>query len=255
MTPLSLRHRDQGRRHDQADRSRHDRPHAQVGDVHREDGTRRSRSTCSRASANAPGFDETLGKFQLVGSRRRRAACRRSSRSTSTPTASSLGLGQGPRQRRQQKIRSTARAPAWPDEEIEAHGQGHRGARRRRQALRRAGRRRAARRRYYWVRSAAARHGDEVDGNIKTTSRNRDRAAHVARGRRRRADPDARPGAPRGSPSSPRSSTPETRREQRLPRRVAAPPPSDEAEEEESSRTPRSCNKANRRNGDVHDGM
>ena len=62
------RHRDQGRRHDQAHRAQHHHPdHAAPRcSPPPRTSSRRSRSTCCRASARWRTYNKTLGKFQLV---------------------------------------------------------------------------------------------------------------------------------------------------------------------------------------------
>ena len=67
--PADPRHRDQGRRDDEADRAQHDDPDAASRRRSRPPTTtsRRSRSTCSRASARWPRGNKSLGKFQLTG--------------------------------------------------------------------------------------------------------------------------------------------------------------------------------------------
>ena len=92
VTPLSLGHRDQGRRVDEADRAQHDDPDPQGGDRSRPPRTtsRRSRSTCCRASPRWRRTTRRSASSSSSASRRRRGACRRSrSRSTSTRTGSS----------------------------------------------------------------------------------------------------------------------------------------------------------------------
>ena len=63
------RHRDEGRRHDEADRAQHDDPDEEVRDRSRPPRTTspRSRCTSSRASRRWRRYNKTLGKFQLVG--------------------------------------------------------------------------------------------------------------------------------------------------------------------------------------------
>ena len=62
------RHRDQGRRDDQAHRAQHHHPDQAHRGLHHRRGHAavRSRSTCSRASARWRSYNKTLGKFQLV---------------------------------------------------------------------------------------------------------------------------------------------------------------------------------------------
>ena len=86
------RHRDQGRRHDEADRAQHDDPDEEVGDVHDRGG-----QPAVGRGARAPGrvgdgrrTTRRSASSSSSASRRRRGACRRSrSRSTSTRTGSS----------------------------------------------------------------------------------------------------------------------------------------------------------------------
>ena len=68
VTPAVARHRDQGRRDDQAHRAQHHHPDPPHRGVHHRRGhaSRRSRSTCCRASARWRRYNKTLGKFQLV---------------------------------------------------------------------------------------------------------------------------------------------------------------------------------------------
>ena len=88
--PAVARHRDQGRRDDQAHRAQHHHPHPAHRGLHH----RRGHAAVGR-DPRAPGrardgeFNKTLGKFQLVDLPPGPRACRRSrSPSTSTPTAS-----------------------------------------------------------------------------------------------------------------------------------------------------------------------
>ena len=91
VTPLSLGHRDAGRRCDADDRAQHHHPDQEDARPSRPSRTTRPRlkSTCCRASARWRRTTARSASSSWAAFCRLRAACRRSrSRSTSTPTAS-----------------------------------------------------------------------------------------------------------------------------------------------------------------------
>ena len=84
----------------------------------------------------------------------------------------------------------------------------------------------------YSVEKSLREHGDKVDADVKSTIETRGRrAAQRARGRRRRGDPHAHPGAPRGLLQARRGRLPEHRRRRRS-AEGGSTPPAGEAEEE-----------------------
>ena len=131
--PADPRHRDQGRRDDQAHRAQHDDPDAQVARSSRRPRTtsRRSRSTCSRASARWRPTTSRWASSSSPASRRRRAASRRSrsrfdidANGILNVSAKDLGTG------KEQKIEIKA-GSGLSDDEIKQHGRRRRDARRR----------------------------------------------------------------------------------------------------------------------------
>ena len=163
------RHRDHGRRDDQAHRAQHHHPDAQVARSSRRPRTtrRRSRSTCSRASARWPASTRRSASSSSSASRRRRAACRRSrSRSTSTPTAScsvsAKDLGTG----NEQKIEVRSGSGLSDDEidrmveDAEAHAEEDRGC-------------------ATWPTPRTRRDADLLDREVPARARRQDRRRHA----------------------------------------------------------------------------
>ena len=138
--PADPRHRDQGRRHDQAHRAQHDDPDPQGRGLLDGGGQPAVawRSTCCRASARWRPTTSRWASSSSPASRRRRAASRRSrSRSTSTPTASSPCPRRTWAPARSRRSRS-APAGGLSDDEIKRMVDRRRDARRRGQAPARA---------------------------------------------------------------------------------------------------------------------
>ena len=147
--PAHPRHRDQGRRDDQAHRAQHDDPDAQGRGVldRRGQPAVASRSTSCRASARWRPTTSRWASSSSPASRRRRAASRRSrSPSTSTPTASSTCPRRTSAPARSRRSRSgpapaspTTRSSGWSPtpsrtpRRTEAPARAGRGAQRRRE--------------------------------------------------------------------------------------------------------------------------
>ena len=114
--PADARHRDQGRRDDEADRAQHDDPDRRVGDLldrRRQPAVGRGPRAPGRARDGRPATSRWASSSSPA-SRRRRAACRRSrSRSTSTRTASSTSRPRTSAPARSRRSRSRA-APGSP---------------------------------------------------------------------------------------------------------------------------------------------
>ena len=195
------------------------------------------------------GFNKTLGKFQLVGIPPAPRGVPQvevtfdiDANGILSVSAKDLGTGN------EQKIEVRS-GSGLADDEIERMVQGRRGARRRRPPAARARRRQepGARPRSTRSRSrcasTATRSTRSSSAPIETARR---RPAHGARGRRRRGDPHAHPGAPRGLLQARRGRLPEHRREQarRRGRQHAA---LRARPRKRSSRTPRSWTRATTR--------
>ena len=134
------RHRDAGRRHDDADRAQHDDPDEEERDRSPPRPTTRPSVEVHVLQGERPMArdNRTLGQVPpRRASRRRRAACRRSrSRSTSTPTASSTCRRKDKATGKQQNITITASSGLTQGRD-RAHGEGGRGQRRRGRAAQR----------------------------------------------------------------------------------------------------------------------